>query len=250
MKNVVNICGINIHNISLDYAIEAIDLLIRDKKEAYVVTPNIDHIVKLQRDKEFKAAYDGASLVLADGVPILWASTFLGNAIKEKISGSDLFPELCKIASEKGYKLFFLGGRPMAAGRAADVLRKRHPGINIVGEYCPPFGFENDERENGIIINMIRNADPDILFVGLGAPKQEKWIYKHRHEYRVPVSIGIGASFEFVSNMVRRAPEWMQRCGLEWLWRLMMEPGRLWKRYLVDDVQFFWLVLKQKTKSL
>jgi N-acetylglucosaminyldiphosphoundecaprenol N-acetyl-beta-D-mannosaminyltransferase len=202
--------------------------------------------MKLQNDAEFRQIYDNASLVLADGMPLIWASKFLGTSLKEKISGSDLFPKLCKVAAEKGYRLFFMGGRPGAALKAAEVLRDRYPDIQIVGTYSPPFGFENDREENDKIVRAIKNAKPDILFVGLGAPKQEKWIYKYRNDYQVPMSIGVGVSFEFVSGMVKRAPLWMQRVGLEWFWRLMMEPKRLWKRYLVDDPVFFWLVLKQK----
>jgi N-acetylglucosaminyldiphosphoundecaprenol N-acetyl-beta-D-mannosaminyltransferase len=137
----------------------------------------------------------------------------------------------------------------MAADLAAKALKDKYTDINIVGLYCPPFGFEKDTNENARIIEMIRKADPDILFVGLGAPKQEKWIYAHRHDFKVPVSIGIGAGFEFVSGMVKRAPKWMQGIGMEWLWRLAQEPGRLWKRYLVDDMSFFWLVLKQRFKK-
>ena len=242
----INILGIEIDNISYGEALARICELIKTGEVVYVVAPNVDHVIKLQSDAEFRRIYENASLVLADGMPLLWAARFLGTPLKGKISGSDLFPELCAFAAEKGYKLFFLGGRPGAALKAAEVLRAKHPGIQIVGIYSPPFGFENDVAENRKIIQMIRDAKPDILFVGLGAPKQEKWIFSHYKELNVPISIGIGVSFEFVSGMVRRAPLWMQRIGLEWFWRLMMEPRRLWKRYLVDDMKFLYLVLKQK----
>jgi len=226
--------------------VEEIDYLIKQKAQVFAVTPNVDHIVKLQSDAELRRAYENASLVLADGIPIMWAAKFLGAPLKEKISGSDLFPKLCEVATEREYRLFFLGGRPEAALKAAEILRNRHAKIQIVGTYSPPFNFENDKVENDKIVRMIKDSKPDILFVGLGAPKQEKWIYRHKDEYQVPVSIGIGASFEFISGMVKRAPLWMQKAGLEWFWRLVMEPRRLWKRYLVDDMKFFWLVLRQK----
>lgn len=242
----VNICNVKIDNISMQDAINIIGGLVEDGGQYYAVAPNVDHIIILQKDSEFRETYDGASLTLPDGIPLLWAARFLGTPLKERISGSDLFPELCAFAAERGYKLFFLGGRPDAGSKAADVLRGKHPGIQIVGIYSPPFGFENDAAENRKIIQMISDAKPDILFVGLGAPKQEKWIYKYKDKCHVPVSIGIGVSFEFVSGTVKRAPLWMQRAGLEWLWRLMMEPKRLWRRYLIDDMKFFWLVFKQK----
>ena len=242
----INICGIKIDNVSLDEAVRAISAIVQSRKPSYIVTPNVDHIVKLQKDPEFRDIYSNAALVLPDGMPLLWAAKFLGTLLKEKISGSDLFPRLCEAAAEKGYKVFFLGGREGAAARSAEVLKAEYQKLNVAGTYCPPFGFEQNEAENDKIVQMIKTASPDVLFVGLGAPKQEKWIYKYKDRYQAPLSIGIGASFEFMAGMVRRAPIWMQKSGLEWFWRLMMEPTRLWKRYLIDDMLFFRLILKQK----
>lgn len=242
----VNICGIGIDNIEMSDVISKMDSYIKDGRPSYIVTPNADHIVKLQRDPEFKKIYGEATLVLVDGMPLLWAAKFLGAPLKERISGADLFPKLCEVAAARGYRIFFLGGREGAAVKAAKILKARYPAMQVVGVYSPPFGFEKDAVENDKIVAMIKTAKPDILFVGLGAPKQEKWIYEHKDQCEVPVSIGIGVSFEFIAGIVKRAPVWMQKSGLEWFWRLMMEPKRLWKRYLVDDVQFFWLVLKQK----
>ena len=242
----VVLCGITISNLVISDVEDKIDGLIsRRNSPALIVTPNIDHIIKLQEDAEFREVYKHADLVLADGMPLLWAASFLGKPLKEKISGSDLFPKLCEVAAQKRWRLFFLGGREGAADKAAEVLTRRYPGLNVAGTYCPSFGFEKDDAENKKIVGLIRAVKPDILFVGLGAPKQEKWIYRHKDQYQVPVSIGIGVSFEFVAGMVKRAPVWMQKAGLEWFWRLMMEPGRLWKRYLIDDMYFFLLIVKQ-----
>ncbi len=244
--NKIIICDVAIDNLTLIESLCLIDSFMAAKMHGYVVTPNLDHFIKLQKDQEFKQIYENASLVLADGIPLLWAARFLGTPLKEKVSGSDLFPRLCGVAAQKGYKLFFLGGRQGAASKAAEVLKTDYPGLQIAGVYCPPYGFENYRDENEKIIHMIRQAKPDILFVGLGAPKQEKWIYKYKDQYQASMSMGIGVSFEFVAGLVKRAPVWMQKAGLEWFWRLMMEPKRLWKRYLIDDPIFFWLVLKQK----
>lgn len=246
----IDICNIIIDNISMEESIQRVAEFILSKNYSYIVTPNIDHIVRLQKDAYFKKIYDGASLVLADGVPILWAARFLSAPLKEKISGSDLFPKLCEASAKNGWKVFFLGGGEGAAENAADVLKTQYPLLQVVGTYCPPLGFDDDENKNRIIINMIKDVKADILFVGLGSPKQEKWIYKYKDQYQVPVSIGVGVSFEFVAGVVKRAPKWMQKIGLEWFWRLIMEPKRLWKRYLIDDPVFFWLVLKQKLKTL
>jgi len=243
---IVNIANIGIHNINLNDAINLIEGLIAKNQQGIVVTPNVDHIIKLMGDEEFRTVYKNAFLVLADGMPLIWASKFLGTPLQEKVSGSDLFPKLCKVSAYKGYKLFFLGGRLGSALETKRVFERQYPDIRIVGVYSPPYGFENDEQENTKILNMIKDANPDILFVGLGAPKQEKWIYKHFKELKVPLSIGVGATFDFVSGQIKRAPIWMQKAGLEWFWRLMMEPKRLWKRYLIDDMKFFWLVFKQR----
>lgn len=247
--NKVNICGVEIDNISFQETINNISGILEKEKNIFITTPNVHHIILLQKDQEFKKIYQEASLVLADGMPLIWASKFLGTPLKEKVSGSDLVPEICKFAAKKGYRLFFLGGRSGAVEKARENLIKIYPQIKIVGVYSPPFGFENNTEENEKIVEMIKNARPEILLVGLGAPKQEKWIYRHYKETDVPVSIGVGVTFEFISGMVKRAPKWMQRVGLEWSWRLIMEPKRLWKRYLVWDVEFFWLVLKQKIRS-
>lgn len=246
----VNICDVFIDNVTMSDVMEKIDRHVRTRGKMYIVTPNVDHIVKLQSDLSFRDVYREASLVLADGMMIILASKFMRSTLQEKISGSDLFPKLCAVAADREYRLFFLGGRPGAAEQAKTKLEELYPTIKIVGFYSPPYGFENSENENQKIVDMINHTTADIVLVGLGAPKQEKWIHRFKGQYRAPVSIGIGVSFEFVAGMVRRAPAWMQGVGLEWLWRLIMEPRRLWKRYLIDDTQFFGLILRQKWKCL
>lgn len=248
MAEKISLCGIDIDNVSFADSLDAVDSFIKKGEAAYIVTPNVDCIVKLQKDEDFQAIYRNASLVLADGMPLLWAAKFLGIPLKEKVSGSDLLPRLCAVAVDKGYRVFFLGGREGAARKTAEVLKARHPGLQVAGYYAPPFGFEKDEAENEKVVRMIKEAKPDILFVGLGAPKQEKWIFRYKDEYRVPVSVGIGGSFELIAGVVKRAPVWMQRAGLEWFWRLMMEPRRLWRRYIIEDLVFFWLVWEQKLR--
>ncbi|NQT22241.1 MAG: WecB/TagA/CpsF family glycosyltransferase [Candidatus Omnitrophica bacterium] len=242
----IHICKTEIDNISMSEAIAQINHVIQRKKPCYMVTPNVVHLIRLQGDKHFQEIYKNAIFRIADGLPLLWAARFLGTPLKEKISGSDLFPRLCELAVQKGYKLFFLGGNPGDAEKAKTNLMNKYPQIEVVGTYSPPYGFEKDESENKKIISIIKESKPDILLVGLGAPKQEKWIYRYYREIAVPLSIGIGITFSFMAGTIKRAPLWMQKSGLEWFWRLMMEPGRLWKRYLIDDMKFFWLVYKQK----
>ncbi|WP_320040572.1 WecB/TagA/CpsF family glycosyltransferase [uncultured Desulfobacter sp.] len=241
----VKIANININSVTFNEAISRIEKLIELKKNAYIVTPNVDHIVKLQTDELFFDIYQSASLILCDGMPLIWASKVLGTPIIERVAGSDILPSLCYCASKKKYKIFLLGGPEKAGQKAKENIEKKYPGIQIVGTYSPPFGFENDININKLIVNKIKEAEPDILFVGLGAPKQEKWIYRFKDCYNVPVSIGVGVSIEFMAGMVKRAPVFMQQMGLEWLWRLIMEPHKLWKRYLIDDIKFFYLIYQQ-----
>lgn len=245
----VKLLNIELDNLTFDDVLNEIDQLISKQTPTHVVTPNVDHLVRLQKDREFLKVYEDASLTLADGVPVLWAAKYLGTPLKQKLSGSDLLPRLCERASKKGHRVFFLGGLPEAAEISKVHLERMYPGLQVVGTYCPPFGFEKDEKENQKVINAIRVTDPDILCVGLGAPKQEKWIYKYKENYQVPVSLGLGASFDFISGKVKRAPKWMQRIGLEWFWRLLSDPVRLWKRYLVDDISFFSYVLNDKREK-
>ena len=228
----VQVTGVRIDNLSMAEAVEAVDRMLREKRCGYAVTPNVDHLVRLRRDPEFRHIYENAALVLADGMPIVWASRLLGTPLKERVAGSDLFPRVCELAARRGYRLFFLGGRPGAASRAAERLRARHPAIRIVGTYAPPYGFEGDPRENATIAAMVADAHPDVLFVGLGAPKQEKWMARMRPRLEPPVLVGVGAAFDFIAGLKRQAPPWMQRRGLEWAFRLSQEPLRLLPRYL------------------
>lgn len=235
-----------IDNLTMQEALKEIDKLIKERKYAYVVTPNVDHIVQLETNKELQAVYANASLILTDGKPLLWIAKWYGTPIKEKISGSDLFPLLCKMAAEKKYTMFFLGAAEGVAAKAADNLMKRYKGLQVVGTYSPPYGFEKDQIEMNKINTMIRNANPHILIVGLGCPKQEKFIYYNREELGVPISLGLGASFDFEAGNIKRAPKWMADHGLEWLFRITQDPKRMAKRYLVDDRKILSLAIKYR----
>lgn len=233
-----------VDNLTMDEAVSKIEQLIINKKTSYVVTPNVDHIVKLENDIEFQSVYKNADLILTDGMPLVWISKIKKNPIKEKVSGSDLFPKVCDLASKKGYKIFLLGAAEGIAAKAAINLEKKYKGLNIVGTYSPSYGFENKKEEIDNIIKIINKSKPDILAVGLGAPKQEKFIYKYRNQLNVPVSLAIGASIDFEAGNVNRAPRWMQKSGLEWFYRLIKEPKRMFKRYLVDDLKVLPIIIK------
>lgn len=240
----INFLNIKVDNLTMSEAIERIDKLILKKKPSYVVTPNVDHIVKLESDIEFQEVYRDADLILTDGMPLVWISKLKGSPIKEKVSGSDLFPKICELSAIKGYRIFLLGAAEGIADKAACKLREKYRNLNIIGSYSPSFGFENSPEEINKIIEIINKAKPDILAVGLGAPKQEKFLHKYKDELNVPVSLAIGATIDFEAGNIKRAPRWMQNAGLEWSYRLLKEPKRMFKRYIIDDLNIIKLILK------
>lgn len=240
---------VNFDNYDFSDLLGFIDESIRRQNHSYIVTCNVDHLIKLRKDAEFQQVYASAGAIVADGMPIVWASKMLRKPLKMKVSGSDLFGKLGKAFESRRYRLFFLGSASGVPERAMRNLKRSFPDMNIVGCYSPSYGFEAKEEENRRIVQMLIDTRPDIVFVGVGAPKQEKWIYRHYLEYRVPVSIGVGATFDFISGSVKRAPRLLQRTGFEWCWRLAQEPKRLWKRYLVHDSRFLVMVLKEMVKA-
>lgn len=245
----INFMNTEIDNLTMNETLIEIDKLIRLNECAYVVTPNVDHIVQLERDEELKRVYENASLILADGKPLIWISKFYKTPIKEKISGSDLFPKVCDLAAKKGFTMYLLGAAEGVAAKAAKNLMQKYKGLNIVGTYSPPFGFEKDKKELDKIKEQIQKVHPDILIVGLGCPKQEKFMYHHCKELGVPISFGLGASIDFEAGNIKRAPKWMSEHGLEWLYRITQDPKRLAKRYLVDDMKIFSLAIRYGGKK-
>lgn len=235
-----------IDNLTMDEAIAEIDHLIQQHKNAYVVTPNVDHIVQLEYKKDLQDVYKNADLILTDGKPLIWISKWYKKPIKEKVSGSDLFPRLCQLAAKKEYTMYFLGAAEGVAAKAAENLMRKFPGLNVVGTFSPDYGFEKDEIKVSDVINRVRSVNPDILVVGLGCPKQELFVYQYADRLNVPLSLGLGASLDFEAGNIKRAPKWMANHGLEWLFRITQDPKRMAKRYLVDDVKIFKLALKYR----
>jgi len=201
----------------------------------YVITPNVDHTVMFQEQADLRAAYQHASLVLADGMPVVVAARLLRRRLPERVPGSNLTPALFAAAEARGgLKVFLLGAGPGVADRAAQNIERRWPAVQVVGTYCPPLGFEKDELENQRILGQVAIAAPDLLVVGLGAPKQELWVHKHREQIQARAALCVGATIDFLAGEKPRAPLWMQRGGLEWLHRLASEPRRLARRYARD----------------
>lgn len=247
----MNYSRVNILNIPIDN-IGMCDLLEELKHGGVVFTPNVDHLVKLQQDREFYRVYQDADYRICDSQLILYASRFLGQPIREKVSGSDLFPAFYKrYSTDESVKIFLLGGLEGVAEKARHRINQKVGRNMVVEVYSPPFGFEHDPEECTKIVELINNSGANVLAVGVGAPKQEKWIINYRSRLSaIDTFFAIGATIDFEAGNLSRAPQWMSSAGLEWLYRLLMEPGRLWKRYLVEDVRFFALVLRQKLRMI
>lgn len=242
----IRIMNTDIDNLTMKETLDYIELLIKRKKPSYVVTPNIDHIVQLEKDAKLNKAYKKASLIITDGKPLIWISKFYKKPIKEKVSGSDVFPLLCDMAAKKGYSIFLLGAADGVAKQAAVNLKKKYNMLKIAGTYSPKHGFEKDEMEINKIKYIVKKAKPDILIVGLGTPKQEYFMYDYCEELNVPVSLGLGATIDFEAGIIRRAPKWMANAGFEWLYRITQDPKRLIKRYWNDVKSIIPIIFKYK----
>lgn len=232
----VNLFGMQISRITMPETVAKLLAFCREPRGnscRYVVTPNTDHAVLFQRCAELRAAYAEASLVLADGAPLVFASKLFGDHLPERVAGSDLVPQVFAAARDS-LRVFLLGAAPGVAERAAVRIEHQWQAVHVVGTYSPPIGFENDAAENYRIFELMRAAAPDVAIVGLGAPRQEIWVHRHRHELPAKVAICAGATIDFLAGHRRRSPVWMRRLGLEWLHRVCAEPRRLAGRYARD----------------
>jgi N-acetylglucosaminyldiphosphoundecaprenol N-acetyl-beta-D-mannosaminyltransferase len=230
--------------ISMSDAIEVIISLAESRQGGYVVTPNVDHVVLAEKNKELQSVYTDATLSLIDGMPLVWVSKLVGFPLPEKISGSDLVQPLLRKAAEKKLSFFFLGAAPGVGAKAAERLLLEIPGLNIVGTYAPPLGFEQDRSAEDETLAKLISADPDIVLVALGCPKQELLMHRWYKQGITSVMIGVGASLDFISGKVKRAPRWMSATGLEWVFRIIQDPKRLIKRYLIQDMAILGILLK------
>ena len=241
----VRVGHLEIDVVRFDEAIDAVDELVSAGEGGMVFTPNVDHVVLAEEDEGLRAAYASVDLSLVDGVPVLWAARALGTRLPAKISGSDLLEPLIARAAERGWRVYLLGGQEGVAARAKEVFERRYPGLRVVGVSSPVVDSSKPLSEQESILAPIRQARPDLLFLALGAPKQEIFAARIREAVKPAVMLGIGASLDFVAGTAKRAPAWISAVGFEWLFRLAQEPRRLWKRYLVRDPKFLFIVVKQ-----
>ncbi|MCQ2520822.1 MAG: VanZ family protein [Lachnospiraceae bacterium] len=237
-----------IDNISFPEAVDRIMELSGTGHCDYIVTPNADHAVKLEKDKELLKVYEEAALIVPDGTPLLWTADSLGCPLKDRITGADLLPAVCERAAKQKKTLYFLGGEPGVGESAKRILEAKYQGLRVVGTYAPSYTFEEDANEVQKVLAKINKVKPDILVVSLGCPKQEKFIYNHRKQLQVHIALPIGAALDFAAEKVKRAPLWMQKAGFEWLYRFLLEPGRLFRRYFIEDMRVFLLAWKYRER--
>ncbi|TDT50816.1 WecB/TagA/CpsF family glycosyltransferase [Fonticella tunisiensis] len=224
-----NYLGVDVCRIDMKDALDEVDRIISNRKPSFVVAINPEKIMKAQKDESLRNLLNSASMQIPDGVGVVIASRFKGGKIRSRVTGIELMENICKVSAKKGYRVFLLGAKPGVAEGASDILKKRYPGLNIVGTRD---GYFKDEDE---VIENIKASSPDVLFVAMGSPKQEYWITKNMDKLGVPLCMGVGGSYDVICGNIKRAPKWMCSIGLEWLYRLIKEPWR-YKRMAVLPV--------------
>jgi N-acetylglucosaminyldiphosphoundecaprenol N-acetyl-beta-D-mannosaminyltransferase len=242
----VNVLGVGVSPLTRDLAVAIIERWISQGERQYVCVSGIHGVMESHRDEQLRAIHNRAGMVTTDGMPLVWLAKLYGHRHVERVYGPDLLLDVCARSVHHGWRHFFYGGGEGVARKLVARLHARFPELDVVGELCPPFRPLTPEEDQGAV-ERINATAPDIIWVGLSTPKQERWMSEHRAHLTAPVCIGIGAAFDFHAGLKRQAPPWMQRSGLEWLFRLGTEPRRLWRRYLRNNPLFVWHLLQQWT---
>ncbi len=245
----VNILGVGVSAITMQQALDFIAEWIQKREPHYVCLTPAHAIMDCFDHKELRRVYNQSGLTTPDGMAIVWLLHSYGFSFVERVYGPDLLLSVCGLSVQKGYRHYFYGGAPAVAEKMVENLQKRYPGLLVAGIESPPFRALNDEEEKQLV-TRIQSAAPDVFWVGLGSPRQETWMAEHLEKLGVPVMAGVGAAFDFLSGNKPQAPRWIQRSGMEWLFRFLSEPTRLWKRYLINYPRFVGLILLQKLKLI
>ncbi len=240
----VNVLGVGVSAITMEMALSLIDEWIARREPQYVCVTGVHGVMESQRDPALRATLCRSGLTTPDGMPLVWLSKLKGFRHVERVYGPDLMLALCERSVTRGYRHFLYGGDEELVAALAVRLQERYPGIQIVGTHAPPFRPLTEEEDTAIV-RMMNDAAPDVVWVGLSTPKQERWMADHHKRIAAPVMVGVGAAFDFGAGRKKQAPHWMRRSGLEWFFRLLQEPRRLWRRYLINNPRFVGLVLLQ-----
>jgi len=241
MTSSITMMGCRIDNLSMEETLVRIEEFIRSGQPHQHVVVNVDKLVKASRDPDLRRIVNECALVNADGMPVVWASRLLGKPLKERVAGIDLFEALMRRAGEKNWRVFLLGAREEVVAAVADTYRRRYPDLAIAGWRN---GYWTDEEE-AQVAGQVRASGADLLFVAISSPKKEQFLGRWQAEMRIPFAMGVGGTFDVAIGLVRRAPRWMQRAGLEWFYRFLQEPRRMFRRYFIDDMAFIWLFIKE-----
>lgn len=245
MNDKVRILQTGVSRYDLSETMEQMSSAIEEGRKLRIAVTPVNCLLWARKNRELNAIYNSADIVTADGVPVVWASRLLSSPIKGRVTGLDLLPAFSEVSARKNFSFFFLGAAEGVAEKLAGKLKSDYPGLRVAGTWSPPYREQFSDGENREMIDRVNRSGADVLWVSLTAPKQDLWIAQHFDKLNVSVAIGVGAAFDVVAGNIPRAPSWMQRNGLEWLYRLLKEPGRLSKRYLVEAPQFIPLIFKQ-----
>jgi N-acetylglucosaminyldiphosphoundecaprenol N-acetyl-beta-D-mannosaminyltransferase len=244
-----DVLGVRVSAINMRMALDEIDRWIENREQHYVCVTGVHGVMESQRDVGLCEIHNRAGLVTPDGMPLVWLSRLRGRSFVERVYGPDLMLACCDRSQVRGYRHFFYGGADGVADLLADRLKAKFPDLEIVGTWCPPFRSLTEEEDEAVV-QRINATGADFVWVGLSTPKQERWMAAHVGRLTAPVMVGVGAAFDFHAGLKRQAPRWMQKSGLEWFFRLATEPRRLWRRYLVNNPSFVWLVLKDFGRTM
>lgn len=242
-----NVLGVRVSAVNIPMVLDTIETWVQTRSCHYITITGVHGVMESQRDEEIRQLHNRAGLVTPDGMPLVWANHLQGNRHVTRVYGPDLMLAVCEASAQKGYKHFFYGGADGVPELLAEKLKDQFPHLQVVGTYSPPFRELTPEEDENII-RMIDESGADVVWVGLSTPKQERWMGAHLNRLQAPVMIGVGAAFDFHSGRKTQAPVWMQKSGLEWFYRLVTEPRRLWKRYLINNPQFVYMSLLQALK--
>ena len=249
LRSSFEVLGVHVGAVQIPQVIHQMEEWISARNGShFLALTSVDTIMHAWRNESFRQVLNASDLTVPDGMPLVWLGRLKGHNMKRRVYGPDLLLDFCRTTQAKGYRHFFYGGAAGVPESLADALLQRCPDLKVVGAYSPPFRPLTPE-EDMKSVEMINQAAPDVLWVGLGCPKQERWVFEHRHRLNAAVTVGVGAAFDFYTGRVAQAPRWMREHGLEWLFRLGHEPRRLWRRYLIQNPQFVLQVCLELTRS-
>lgn len=245
MNDRITLMGCHVDNLSMEETLGRIEQFIQSGRPHQHVVVNVDKLVKASRDPGLRQIINDCALINADGMPVVWASRLLGKPLKERVAGVDLFEALMRRAGEKGWRVFLLGAREEVVSKVAETYQRKYPRLQLAGYRN---GYWKGEAEEAEVARQVRDSRADLLFVAISSPKKEQFLGRYQAEMKIPFAMGVGGTFDVAIGRVKRAPVWMQKSGLEWFYRFLQEPRRMFRRYFIDDMAFIWLFIKEAAR--